>query len=258
MQSYPNDTLLDASLEIVSGDYRRRLPSNEHSVENIPPINENETFQTPRLIPMGQASAPRWGASSQQISAEVTGVHSTSAFGQTSNLEFLTRSGQPSPQDPPVLPDHIWSSYPDHVPLLYSNIGSVFPPDLSSSEYLNPPALAISGHFQFHPQGPGIWQDANPTPIPQMGDNNPYGPMSSFSGFLPMEESHLGPTTGLYLCDKCHQSFTRKWNRDQHVLDVHGGRRRFRCEQCNRQPYSRKHDLKRHVERDHRPSASPL
>ncbi len=45
MQSYPNDTLLDASLEIVSGDYRRRLPSNEHSVENIPPINENETFQ---------------------------------------------------------------------------------------------------------------------------------------------------------------------------------------------------------------------
>ncbi|EIW55082.1 uncharacterized protein TRAVEDRAFT_51209 [Trametes versicolor FP-101664 SS1] len=191
MHPYQDDTLLQASFETASGVHWQRLPPNEHSVENIPPRNENEPLLS---LPQG----PQRGALPRLFFSEDPQVHSTWISGRSSIPDYLARDGQPLQQDSPVLPDHVRSPYPDYVepPYLahvgppypahfeppysahlgtnYRGINAAFPPPMLPSVPFNPPPMVTSDH----PPGLdffGQYAPATPmVPIPQMGNYNPY------------------------------------------------------------------------------------
>ncbi|KAI0631184.1 hypothetical protein C8Q77DRAFT_1131817 [Trametes polyzona] len=55
-------------------------------------------------------------------------------------------------------------------------------------------------------------------------------------------------------CSQCSQTFTRKWNMEQHVKSVHLHERPFPCPSCPKQ-FARKYDRMQHVARTHRSAA---
>ncbi|KAH9899254.1 hypothetical protein C8Q73DRAFT_679146 [Cubamyces lactineus] len=121
-------------------------------------------------------------------------------------------------------------SYMDEVPSI--NTSQTYMPEGHYPTYVHPQTQ--------YQETSGNMQQSQPPSSPASGFHLPQNPSSNND----LEPNNL-------VCNVCQKEFTRKWNRDKHIDEVHKDIRPFQCPHCSTRPYKRNHDLKNHIEKKH-------